>query len=487
MSRPVKFYLIRTLQLFIGSFFILAVALTILFFIVSAPPSQQSPQTTTVNDVTGLNPIIVDHIYRPENTDEIIELVKNWNGPISIGGARHSMGGQIGAEQSLHLDMRGFDDVISFSKEKKEITVQTGITWRKIQEYIDPHDLSVMIMQTYANFTVGGSLSVNVHGRYIGQGPIIHSVKSIKVVLPDGNLVVASPDENTDIFYGCIGGYGGLGVIVEATLYLEDNVKVARQSLAMPLKEYYHFFQRSIRNDSTVIFHNADIYTDNYNSVRALSYVKTDKPLTITDRLKPTDRNYRVERFAMWVVSEMPYGTWIRKNWGDPLFYDGPQVKWRNYEASYDAFELEPTSRENSTYVLQEYFVPVERLDSFVPAMAGIFQKHQVNIINISIRHARKDKGSLLAWAPTEVFCLVVYYKQDTTPDEKQKVAGWTRELIDAAIAEGGSYYLPYQIHATPSQFLRSYPHADRFFELKKKLDPTNKFRNKLWDAYYKP
>ena len=28
----------------------------------------------------------------------------------------------------------------------------------------------------------------------------------------------------------------------------------------------------------------------------------------------------------------------------------------------------------------------------------------------------------------------VVYYKQDTTPEEKQKVAGWTRELIDALL-----------------------------------------------------
>jgi len=32
-------------------------------------------------------------------------------------------------------------------------------------------------MQSYANFTVGGSLSVNVHGRYVNQGPLILSVE----------------------------------------------------------------------------------------------------------------------------------------------------------------------------------------------------------------------------------------------------------------------------------------------------------------------
>ena len=40
--------------------------------------------------------------------------------------------------------------------------MQAGIRWCDIQEFVDPHDLSVKIMQTYANFTVGGSLSVNV-------------------------------------------------------------------------------------------------------------------------------------------------------------------------------------------------------------------------------------------------------------------------------------------------------------------------------------
>jgi len=65
-------------------------------------------------------------------------------------------------------------------------------------------------------------------------------------------------------------------------------------------------------------------------------------------------------------------------------------------------------------------------------------------------------------------------------------VGAWTRELIDAATALGGAYYLPYQIHATERQFRAAYPRADAFFALKAKLDPTNKFRNKLWDAYDK-
>ncbi len=93
-------------------------------------------------------------------------------------------------------------------------------------------------MQTYANFTVGGSLSVNVHGRYIGEGPLVRSVESIKVVLADGSLVQASPSHNSEIFYGAIGGYGGLGAIVEATLQLVPNERIERRVTPMATSDY---------------------------------------------------------------------------------------------------------------------------------------------------------------------------------------------------------------------------------------------------------
>lgn len=72
------------------------------------------------------------------------------------------------------------------------------------------------------------------------------------------------------------------------------------------------------------------------------------------------------------------------------------------------------------------------------------------------------------------------------TETEKGKVAVWTRELIDAATSLNGAYYLPYQAHATREQFHKAYPTSNKLFEIKKKLDPDFKFRNVIWDTYYK-
>ena len=471
--------------------FVLAVllltAVAAVWGVTKTPVIHPAAPPTTIDDVTRLNPIVVAEVIQPTTIEEIVAAVKSHAGPISVGGGRYSMGGQTATAGALQIDMRRFDRVLAFDSVGRTITVQPGIRWRQIQERIDPANLSVKIMQTYANFTVGGSLSVNVHGRYVGLGPLVLSVRSIKLVLADGRVVEASPTVNPELFYGAIGGYGGLGVIVEATLDLADNVNVERRRELVPVARYHDWFFQHVRDSSAVVFHNGDILPDDYTTVSAVSYLRTTKPVTVPERLIPKDRSYRLNRFVYWVISEWPLGKKIREHVVEPFVYRGTVVEHRNYEASYDVAELEPSSRDASTYVLQEYFVPVEHFDAFVPKMAAVFRKHDVNVINVSIRHAKPDPGTLLAWAPRESFAFVVYYKQGTDTDARRAVGVWTREMIDSVLAVGGSYYLPYQPQATDAQFLRAYPRAPEFFALKKRLDPTNKFRNTLWDKYYTP
>jgi hypothetical protein len=59
-----------------------------------------------------------------------------------------------------------------------------------------------------------------------------------------------------------------------------------------------------------------------------------------------------------------------------------------------------------------------------------------------------------------------------------------TAALIDHVRAIGGSYYLPYRLHARPDQFAAIYPNAARFAERKRHYDPGLLFRNALWDNY---
>lgn len=41
-----------------------------------------------------------------------------------------------------------------------------------------------------------------------------------------------------------------------------------------------------------------------------------------------------------------------------------------------------------------------------------------------------------------------------------------SQKLIDTALKLGGTYYLPYRLHATTEQFQKAYPTALEFFQI---------------------
>ena len=168
----------------------------------------------------------------------------------------------------------------------------------------------------------------------------------------------------------------------------------------------------------------------------------------------------------------------------DPAILGKRAVVWRNHEASLDTASLEPRTRKVSTYLLQEFFVPVDRFLPFARKLAGVLKARKVNALNVSIRHSPEDTVSLMRWAPREVFAFVLYYKQRSDAAASTEARAWTRELIDAVLENGGRYYLPYRLDATREQFRRAYPEADAFAAVKRRIDPENRFRNLLWDTY---
>ena len=444
-------------------------------------------QRIVVNDVTALNPVPVWAIVRPNSVEEVQETLQRTTGPVSVGGGHFSMGGQTASPGSVHIDMRSLAGVVRFDPVAKIARVRAGTRWCDLQHFLDPHGLSVKIMQTYANFTVGGSLSVNCHGRYIGLGPVIMSVREIALVFADGSLHHASPTQNSELFYAAIGGYNAIGIIVEVELELAENERLERSSVKLSTSDYLAWFKKTVRHSSEAVFHNADLYPPHYKSLRAVTWSQTERAATHTSRLQTPRRHWGIEKYMMWTVTEWPLGKQRREYVIDPLLFASRKVHWRNFEAGYDVAELEPLSRAERTYVLQEYFVPIDRFDDFVPLMTDILRRHQVNAVNVSVRHALADPGSMLAWAREECFAFVLYYKQRTRDSAKGRVAVWTRELVEAAIACSGSYYLPYQVHATDDQFHRAYPRAGELFAIKARLDPDFRFRNRLWDTYYQP
>jgi len=184
-----------------------------------------------VNDVhSQLNRTRVRELLTPRTRDELAQIVRSGSQkglPISVSGCRHSMGGQQFATDSICIDMRLLDRVISFDQEHGLIEAEAGIQWPKlIRTYLDAQARSakqwgIAQKQTGADtFTLGGSLSSNVHGRGLAMKPLISNVESFTLINGDGKAIRCSRDENNELFRLAIGGYGLFGSIDSVTLRL---------------------------------------------------------------------------------------------------------------------------------------------------------------------------------------------------------------------------------------------------------------------------
>ncbi len=436
----------------------------------------------TVCNVTHVYSVRTGGIVAVQGADDVRQALRRWPGRLSIGGGRYSMGGQTALDGALQLDLRGLQQLVWFDPVGKAVRVQAGMRWRALQTLIDPHGLAVRTMQSYANFTVGGSVSVNCHGRYVGHGPIVYSVRALQIVMADGEVIEASPQREAEIFFAAIGGYGAVGVVTEVELALDDNFAIARSTEQVALDDYPAWYRQTVAADLAALLHNANLLPPDFGQPRCVTWRRSAAPLTEPARLRPLQARYAKEQAALWAMSELPGGAALRRHVVEPLEQQ-PAVVWRNHEASRDVAELEPASRAFSTYVLQEYFVPERHFASFARQMAALLQRSCTGTLNVSIRHAPADRRTLMAWAREDVFSFVVYYKQSVAPAAAQAVGEWTRAMIGLALAHEGSYYLPYQLHATPAQFAAAYPQADALRALRRRLGAT-RFSQALWDRY---
>src|SRR5262245_16024701 len=192
-----------------------------------------------VNDVhSQLNRTRVRELLTPRTREELAEIVASASRKglaISVSGCRHSMGGQQFASDSICIDTRGLDRVISFDRQRGLLEAEAGTQWPKlIHTYLDAQagetkQWGIAQKQTGADtFTLGGSLSSNVHGRGLRMKPLICNITSFTMITTEWKSIRCSRDENSELFRLAIGGYGLFGLIETVTLRLVPRQKLRR-------------------------------------------------------------------------------------------------------------------------------------------------------------------------------------------------------------------------------------------------------------------
>ncbi|MGE7650008.1 FAD-binding oxidoreductase [Peribacillus frigoritolerans] len=444
-------------------------------------------------DISRLMPVKMKGIKAEDSEEEIKKVVldaeKN-DDSISIAGMQHSQGGQTLYPNGILLDMKNYDKILDLDVKEKRITVQSGATWAALQEYINPYGLALKVSQSQNIFTIGGSLSVNVHGRDIRHHALIETVESFRLLDAKGQILTVSREENSELFHTVIGGYGLFGVILDVTLHLTDDELYNIKTKSLHYDQYTSYFKREVLKNDDVKMHLARI------SVAPDSYLDE---MYVTDYYRANDQtrlsDYNtLKRETIIAVPKFFLGLSRFNDWGKKRFWetqkaytaniDGNLVSRNNVMRSDSAFM--DYSNPTKTEVLQEYFVPIDRYADYIDDLRRtLSDEKDFNLLNITIRYVEHNDESLMSYSKDDMFALVMLINQGTDDESKDNTGRVIRNMIDVTLDHNGSYYLPYYGYPTKTQLFEAYPRTEEFFRLKKKYDPDNRFMNIFYEEYH--
>ena len=464
-----------------------------------SPPIPFERRGGFINDASHLNKTAVYGIVKVANENDIrnaLQFARDNNLKITCAGQQHSMGGQTFTHGGVVLDLRDFNR-IQLDKEHKRVTLQSGARWWQLQQLLDKEGLSVKSMQSINIFSVGGTLSVNAHGIDPMPGPVAPTVHSMRIMLSNGEIVKASPIENDELFRHVLGGYGLLGVILDVDLNVVDNEMYARKALYMDYKDFPTYYKTYVENNTDIglVFGRLSVAPRSFLRETAVhTYTKTQSKGSLP-LLEPA-RHDALDRFIINLSKTGSLGRWLRwtlEKYAEPHLHECVTrnqamshkeacLVSRNQEMYDDMAYLK--NRLQDTDILQEYFVPYDRMPEFVDGLRDVVQRDRANLLNVTIRTVHKDKVTALPYAKQDMFGFVLYFNVKFNDKDNEILKKTTSDLIDAAEGAGGTYYLPYQLFYSQEQLCKSYPEIDDFFTAKKKYDPVGLFSNKWYEKY---
>ena len=410
------------------------------------------------------------------------EAVEN-DRPFAASTARHTMGGHSLPDQGLALTLS--QKWIEADTAARTYRVTAGTRWSTVIAELDRIGFSPAVMQSNNDFGVASTFSVNAHGWPVPFGPMGSTVRSIRLMEADGDVIKCSRQDNPELFGLAMGGYGLVGLITDLELDMVPNVRLTPSYTRLDGADLGKAFAAALAADPSIqmAYGRLDVSFDRFFEDGLLV---TYRPSEDQEDLPPAAGSGVVSHLAAGVFRSQ-VGSDAAKHfrwWTETAL--GPRLVG---EATRNSLMNEPVvtladGDPARTDILHEYFVAPDRFHEFVAHCQQVIPASYQQLMNITVRYVAGDKDSVLNYAPEPRIASVLLFSQEKTVRAEADMARMTHHLIERVLSIGGTYYLPYRPHATLAQFRRAYPKAEAFAARKRELDKGLTFRNRFWDNY---
>ncbi|CAN6864099.1 hypothetical protein Bca4012_041897 [Brassica carinata] len=185
------------------------------------------------HDFGNITTVIPGGVICPSSPAEISRLLSYAsNGErkfqVAARGQGHSLKGQAAVLNGVIVNMTCLAGVV-ISDDMKYADVAGGTLWVDVLKKTAEKGVSPVSWTDYLHVSVGGTLSnAGIGGEVFRNGPQISNVLELDVITGKGEMLACSPQLNSELFYGVLGGLGQFGIITRARIVLNHAPKRAK-------------------------------------------------------------------------------------------------------------------------------------------------------------------------------------------------------------------------------------------------------------------
>ena len=428
----------------------------------------------------GNYPAFSARVVKPKSIDELVLHVKNGDCTSLARGGKTSYGDASLNGNGLNIDMKHFNEILSFSSKTGVLNCQSMVRLSDIIKKFHNEGWFLNVTPGTQRASVGGCIACDSHGKNWEAGSFCNYVVGFNIMVNNGSVIWCDEDNNSDLYFATCGGLGMTGVIIDVKMILKriPSSYVNVETIQFKNLEELFELQQETMDTHEYLFSWLDSQKSGYYMGRGVmqraNHCK-DESLNYKKK-KEIQVPFNLPNFAINKLSVKSFNT---------VYYLLRKQKNNYKEYFLDFFyPLDGFTHWNRVYGRKgfvEYQIVIPHKNSFktISKLLTMITKSGLGSTVAAIKPLKKSKG-LLSF-PIDGITLAVDFAYNS------KLWPLLDQLDEIVIENKGRVYLAKDCRLNSTNFRKMYSDALPEWEsVRERYNFNNKFNSTMFDRIYK-
>jgi FAD-linked oxidoreductase len=406
---------------------------------------------------------------RPVSVDEVVDAVSGAADAglaVKVAGTGHSFT-DVACTSGLQLSLDRMNRVLHHDRESGRVTVEAGITLRRLNDELARLDLALPNLGDIAYQSLAGTMATSTHGTGLRHGGLATRVEGVQMVGADGSVVSCSTAERPDVLAAARVSLGALGVVTSITLATVPAFNLKAVEEPMRLDDVLSSLDEMVASNEHFEFfwvpHTPWALTKRNN--------RTDEPATARSGWREVRDRMLLENVAFGAVCRLGR---LRPEWVPALARAVPSSGRTEFvERSDKVF----TSPRWVRFCEMEYSIPKEHARAAIEAVRDLIEDTGLMVsFPVEVRFTAADDIPLSTASGRESCYIAVHMYKGVAYEQ------YFRGVEDIMTAFGGRPHWGKLHFQTAADLAPRYPGWESFRSVRRTLDPEGRFANAYTD-----